>query len=83
MSDPQDVEDDGKNAAGSHNGDDARDHGGSCRIADGGGTVAALNAPQTAGKRDQHAGHRALENASEKVRQPNRMDGLANICGPG
>ena len=45
MPDPQDVEDDGKNAAGSHNGDDARDHGGGCRIADGGGTVAALNAP--------------------------------------
>ena len=83
MSDPQDVENDGEDAAGDDNGDDPGDHGGCRRIADGGGAVAALHAPQTAGKRDQHAVDRALEDAAENIRQADRIRGLAKISGPG
>src|SRR5258708_11338287 len=83
ISDPQDVEEDGKNAASSDNSDDPSNNGGSGRIADGRGTVTALNPSQTAGQRDQHAVNRALEHAAEKIRQTDRMDGLANVSGPG
>src|SRR5947207_14964564 len=83
MSDPQDVEDNGKNPASSNNSDDPRNNSGSRCITDGRGTVTALNTAQTAGQRDQHAVNRALEHAGEKIRQTDRMDGLANVSGPG
>jgi hypothetical protein len=53
--DPQHIEHDGKNAAGNHDGNNSRHHGGSRRVADGGGAVAALNATQATRKGDQHA----------------------------
>jgi len=64
MSDPQDVEDNGKNPASSNNSDDPSNNSGSRCITDGRGTVTALKPAQTAGNGDQHAIESSLDDVA-------------------
>ena len=69
ISDAEDVEHHGEDAARRDDGNDAGDDGRGRGLADGGGAVAALHAAQAAGKGDQDAVHGALEDPAHKVRQ--------------
>src|SRR5262245_66026496 len=63
----EDIEDDREDSVEDDEPDDRRHHRRGRRQTDGGRTAARLHPPQAAGERDDHAEHRALDDADQEV----------------